>query len=226
MSQKVSKGVIYILTNPSFQDYVKIGYADDIDQRLAQLNRSECTPFAFRVYATYEVNVRLSDMKIHSMIDRLNPSLRAIDTVNGKKRIREFYAMTAEDAYLMFEAMAEIHGTTDRLHRIKPTKEQASEEELAKDIRAVASEKAAPFSFTLVKIPVGAEIEFYCKDNPHSGEKAYVVDSKHVTYGGETYTLSALAKILIGTKSAVAGPRFFRYRGEILAERRQRMENT
>lgn len=33
-------GVIYILTNPSFPDYVKIGYADDIDKRLKQLNRS------------------------------------------------------------------------------------------------------------------------------------------------------------------------------------------
>lgn len=35
-------GVIYILTNPSFPEYVKIGYADDIDKRLQQLNRSEC----------------------------------------------------------------------------------------------------------------------------------------------------------------------------------------
>ena len=25
-------GVIYILTNPSFPEYVKIGYADDIDK--------------------------------------------------------------------------------------------------------------------------------------------------------------------------------------------------
>ena len=58
-------GVIYILTNPSFPDYVKIGYADDIDKRLAQLNRSECIPFAFRVYATYEVNSRLSDLRNH-----------------------------------------------------------------------------------------------------------------------------------------------------------------
>ena len=41
-------GVIYILTNPSFPEYVKIGYADDIDKRLLQLNRSECIPFAFR----------------------------------------------------------------------------------------------------------------------------------------------------------------------------------
>ena len=27
------KGVIYILTNPSFPEYVKIGYAKDIEQR-------------------------------------------------------------------------------------------------------------------------------------------------------------------------------------------------
>ena len=31
-------GVIYILTNPSFPESVKIGYADDIDKRLQQLN--------------------------------------------------------------------------------------------------------------------------------------------------------------------------------------------
>ena len=28
---KEKKGVIYILTNPSFEEYVKIGYADDMD---------------------------------------------------------------------------------------------------------------------------------------------------------------------------------------------------
>lgn len=88
-------GVIYILTNPSFPEYVKIGYADDIDKRLQQLNRSECIPFAFRVYATYEVNSRLSDLKIHSIIDKLNPNLRSIENFNGKQRVREFYAHVA-----------------------------------------------------------------------------------------------------------------------------------
>ena len=90
------KGVIYILTNPSFPDYVKIGYADDIDKRLKQLNRSECIPFAFRVYATYEVNSRLSDLKLHAIIDKLNPDLRSVDEFNGQKRVREFYAMKPE----------------------------------------------------------------------------------------------------------------------------------
>lgn len=36
------KGVIYILTNPSFPQYVKIGYADNVESRLKQLNNSEC----------------------------------------------------------------------------------------------------------------------------------------------------------------------------------------
>lgn len=34
------KRVIYILTNPSFPQFVKIGYADDVNKRLTQLNRS------------------------------------------------------------------------------------------------------------------------------------------------------------------------------------------
>ena len=104
----MSKGYIYILTNPSFPDYVKIGYADDVNKRLQQLNRSECVPFAFRVFATYEVSQRLSDVRIHEIIDRLNPDLRAIENFDGKKRVREFYAMTAEDAQLLLKSCLRI----------------------------------------------------------------------------------------------------------------------
>lgn len=117
-----TSGVIYILTNPSFPEYVKIGYADDVKRRLKELNRSECTPFAFRLYAFYEVNHRLTDMKLHNIIDRLNPDLRSIDNVDGKKRVREFYAMSKEDAYALFEAIAEINGLIDKLHLVEPTK--------------------------------------------------------------------------------------------------------
>ena len=45
-------GFIYVFTNPSFPQYVKIGYATDVGQRLDELNRSTAVPFAFRVYAT------------------------------------------------------------------------------------------------------------------------------------------------------------------------------
>ena len=73
----MSKGVIYILINPSFPQYVKIGYADNVESRLKDLNRSECIPFAFRIYATYEVEERLTDLKLHALIDQLSQPSRA-----------------------------------------------------------------------------------------------------------------------------------------------------
>lgn len=129
-----TNGVIYILTNPSFPEYVKIGYADDVKRRLKELNRSECTPFAFRLYAYYEVDHRLTDMKLHNIIDKLNPDLRSIDNVDGKKRVREFYAMSKEDAYALFEAIAEINGLSEKLHLVEPTRKDKKEENIAKEI--------------------------------------------------------------------------------------------
>ena len=55
-------------------------------------------PFAFRIYATYEVDSALSDKKLHSILDKLDPELRSKEEIDGKKRVREFYAMTPEDA--------------------------------------------------------------------------------------------------------------------------------
>ena len=135
------KGVIYILTNPSFPEYVKIGYADDVNERIAQLNRSECTPFAFRVYATYEVSERLSDLKIHNVIDKLNPNLRSIDNVEGKKRVREFYAMAPEDAYEILEAVAEINGLKENLKLWKQTEKEVQEEAVAKEIEELSKNR-------------------------------------------------------------------------------------
>jgi hypothetical protein len=217
------QGVIYILTNPSFPEYVKIGYADDIDRRLSELNRTECTPFAFRVYATYAVKTRLPDLKIHEMIDRINPALRSIDTVNGKKRVREFYAMSAEDAYLMFEAMAEIHGTTELLVKVKPDKKQVEEEETANEVKEIAREKAAPFSFDLVQIKPNEKVEFWYTSQRFSGIECRVIDSKHIEYEGQSYSLTSFATMMLKSKNSVQGPKFFKYKGEWLNDIRDRL---
>ena len=134
-------GVIYILTNPSFPEYVKIGYADNVERRLKELNRSECIPFAFRLYAYYEVSTRLSDLKIHEMIDKLNPNLRSIDDIEGKKRIREFYAMDAEEAYSILESIATINGLEENLYKVKPTTEEKLEEKTAEENRELAKNR-------------------------------------------------------------------------------------
>ena len=217
----MTNGVIYILTNSSFPEYVKIGYADDIEKRLSQLNRSECIPFAFRVYATYEVNSRLSDLKIHSIIDKLNPNLRSIDNFNGQKRIREFYAMPPEDAYAILEAIAEIHGCADKLKLAKPSEDELVAEETAREIVEESKERAAPFRFSMCNIPIGSEIEFYCRGNDNTGKNCTVVDDRHVSYEGRVLSLSALASELTG-KTPVQGPSYFKYNGEWLNDIRER----
>ena len=213
------KGVIYILTNPSFPDYVKIGYADDIDKRLKQLNRSECIPFAFRVYATYEVNSRLSDLKLHAIIDKLNPDLRSVDEFNGQKRVREFYTMKPEEAYAILEAMAEIHDCKENLKLVVPSDVEAQEEQLAQEIDTESHEKAENFSFTKCQIPVGEEIEYY--DDPSITCK--VVGDRKVEYQGKEMSLTAAAKLISGKKYSIAGPRFFKYKGEWLNDIRDRI---
>lgn len=131
----MATGVIYVLTNPSFPEYVKIGYADNLEKRLSQLNKSECVPYAFRVYCIYEVEERLTDKKVHKLIDKLDPSLRSIDTFDGKERVREFYNMSDEDAYEILKSIASISGTTDRLKKMKPEGHEILDEKLAKTIQ-------------------------------------------------------------------------------------------
>lgn len=213
-----NKGYIYILTNPSFPDYVKIGYADDVDSRVRQLNRSECTPYAFRIYATYEVDTRLTDLKLHAMIDKLNPDLRSRDEIDGKKRVREFYSISAEDAYGIFEAMAEIHGTTDKLRKRTMTK---SEEKQEKEAQEIAKYHRRKFTFSELGIPVGAELEYVYDKSI----KVYVADeNRSVSYNGEEFSLSGLAKILSNSARGVQGTLYFSYNGEILTNLRYRLE--
>ena len=218
-------GYIYILTNPSFPEYVKIGYADNVQRRLAELNRSECVPFAFRVYATYEVNSRLSDTKIHAIIDKLNPNLRSIETFEGKKRVREFYAMPPEDAYSILEAIADIHGFGDRLVKYPRTEEELAEDQVAEEIEEEHKERLAPFRFSMCGIKTGEIIEYSNWASPNDGQICEVTGDREVQYHGERYSLSALAQKLTGCRYSVAGPRYFKYHGEWLNVLRRRGEN-
>ena len=219
-------GVIYILTNPSFPDYVKIGYADDINERLRQLNRSECSPFSFRVYATYEVQNRLVDLKLHNLIDQLNPTLRSIETFNGKQRKREFYAMSKEDAYAILEAIAVIHGYSDRLKLWEMSEEQKKAEEEAKEIVTERRKRGDNFSFSECQIPVGAVLRLV--DDPKV--ECTVVDDRRVMYQGETMYITPLAKRISGKEYITKGPKYlvehFLYKGALLWDIEGRKEDV
>lgn len=206
-----AKGVIYILTNPSFPKLIKIGYASDISKRLNDLNRSPAIPYPFQIYATYKVNSKLSDLNLHKIIDKLNPNLRTKYNENGHKRVREFYEMKPEEAYSILEALAEIHNCTDNLTRYTSIEQKQNEK--------ITVKKASAFSFFDCNINVGEQIE-YIDD---SSIIATVVSKNEVEYKGVKISMTALAQKLRGTFYKEQGPKYFKYKGENLLELRKRL---
>ena len=134
-------GVIYILTNPSFPNYVKIGYSKNVMERINKLNNSEAIPFGFRLHATYEVETQSADKILHKIIDKLNADLRSVDKINNRQRVREFYLMSPDDAYELLYDIALISGTMDRLCLHKPTDEEIIEEKIAEQDRQLVKNR-------------------------------------------------------------------------------------
>lgn len=212
------KGYIYVLTNPSFPEYVKIGYADNVDVRVAQLNRSECTPFAFKKYAVLPVASRLADKNVHKLIDSFKPELRAKENVNGKIRIREFFAMSAQEAVEILDTIGGIYGEKPQI--FKQSNEDKKDQEIAEKA-AIASDKKSPFSFFKCGIKKGEIITYI-----HNTDITCTVASdREISYNGKLTSLSALAKKLLNCKSSVQGTLHFAYNGEILSALRKRLED-
>ena len=131
--------------------------------------------------------------------------------------------MSPEDAYSILEAIAEIHGCADKLKLIAMDEEQKQAEETAQEIEEEHKERLSPFTFSKCQISAGEHVAWY--DDPEMQFK--VLDEKTVEYKGKPFSLSALAALILGKDSSagVAGPRYFKYRGEWLNDIRHRLED-
>ena len=190
-------GAIYIMKNPSFPDYIKIGYADDVYSRLKTLNDKSAVPFAFRLYAYYKVNHRLEDKTVHEIIDKLNPSLRAKDNVDGKERKREFFEMTAEDAYDILHCIAKINGLEDNLVLVEPTAKEMEDEDEAITKRKSTQLPKMDWLIEQGIIKIGDEV--YLINHPE--EVATVIDSKNVKYKDRVMSFNQFGCELTGWKA-------------------------
>lgn len=206
-------GAIYILTNPAFDNLVKIGYADDVEKRIKTLNSSSGTPDPFHCYAIYKVKKRLGDKKLHGLIDTLNPELR-----HSKKR--EFYEMDAEKAYDILSAIAQISGNESQLIKDPfddPYFKSSSKKQDA-GTGKTDGQKQSRLTFAMLGIPVGSELVYKKDDHIRC---VTVDDMSNVSYNGVTYTISGLAKKMIGF--SVQGGQYFSYNGELLTDIRKRL---
>lgn len=198
------------MTNPCLHDMVKIGYASDVEARRKQLSTT-ALPFEYEVYATCETSGQLEDKKLHELIDTLNPKLRLAKN-------REFFAMSAEKAYRLLEAIAIISGSADKLKRVVPMhgEDAVSSTKKQSHCQGSSGRRQRPaINFQKCGIPVGAELVFIDDDSV----RVIVVDTEKnkVEYNGEITSLSPLAEKLRNV-SAIQGASVFTYNGKKITD--------
>lgn len=219
------KGIVYILTNPCLDGWVKIGKSDkdDIQDRLDELNTPSNIPLSFRAYAIYRVENPFEVEKgIHNLIDTIDDSLRSIEQKeNGRNRIREFFRISPEKAFEIFKQVADLRGDRESLQMIQPS-------EVEQKIDEIIQKKRSRLNLKEIEIPNGATLNFV---NDEKITCVANIEENKLLYESKLYPLSGLAVKLLNEKcgwkvKSVAGGLYFKYKGETLNDIRNSMEIT
>lgn len=202
---KQKQGIVYILTNASMPGYIKIGMTQaSVEQRVKELSRSSAVPIPFECYYAVRVaDVHQVEFSLHDAFGdhRVNPK-------------REFFQLAPERvvAILKLLSIGEVSISSD-----------AGVENKADAIALEAAHKRrSAFNFEMADIPVGSELKFIRDEKIMC---TVAPDQKHVNFQGEIMSVSSAAQKALGSKWQVQGPAYWTYEGEILDERRQRIED-
>ncbi|MBT4206958.1 GIY-YIG nuclease family protein [Candidatus Woesearchaeota archaeon] len=196
--------IVYVLTNPSIPDIVKIGMTSDLTTRMRSLYNSS-VPVPFECYFACTVNdMSFVEKQLHDGFDdfRVNPR-------------REFFRIDPERVVSILK-MVMIEDVTP--------KGDIVEDEI--DQRSLDKEKKVRgrFNFDMINVPVGSILTFV-KDPTITST---VVDKHKIKFEDEVHSLSSSTLKIVHrmgyTWKQVSGPTYWMYEGETLTERRSRME--
>ena len=197
--------IIYLLTNPSMPDLVKVGRTSDLETRMRALYNSS-TPVPFECFYACEVDdAEEAERRIHNAFgdNRVNPK-REFFRINPE-RIREVLKLIEKKDITPNEDIVEDSSDLNALNH-------------EKEIRS-------RFKFSMVNIPPNSILHF-SKDETIT---AKVVDDFQIEFENQITSTSASARTILnrmGYKgTAYQGTLYWNYEGETLLARRQRMEN-
>ena len=199
--------IVYLLTNPAMPDLVKIGRTEDLERRIKELSRGTGVPLPFECYFACEVErSEYVEKKIHEGF--------ADHRINPKK---EFFRVDPQRMKSILELVSIREVTPDRDF----VEDQGEQHALDR-----ARKNKPVFRFSMVDIPVGAELS-YIKDENVVAE---VVSDRKIKFKGEEISLTNAAKKLLAKEGVYSkyanGPQYWKFDGEILNDRRIRMEEN
>ena len=192
--------IVYILTNPAFPDYIKIGRTTNLKQRLLSLDNT-ALPLPFECYYAVEVN---DSNKVEKLLHQSFDKYRV-------RSNREFFELLPENAKSALQLANGKEVTPD--HDIV----ESSEDQRALDN---ARSKRERFKFSLLNIEPGTILTF-AKDEEITCE---VVDDRLIRFRDEEMSLTASALIIIHEMgyewSKISGPAFWQHNGISLYDMR------
>ncbi|MDP4010088.1 MAG: GIY-YIG nuclease family protein [Candidatus Shapirobacteria bacterium] len=197
-------GVVYILINDAMPGYIKIGITQtSVEQRVKELSRTSAVPIPFECYFAVRVaDVRRVEAAIHNAFGdhRRNPK-------------REFFQLAPERVVPILKLLAieEVHISVDA----------GVENKADAQALELAHKRRAAFNFEMAQIPIESELKFIRNEEITC---SVAPDQKHVIFNGETMSVSSAAQKALNSKWQVQGPAYWTYEGEILDERRIRIE--
>jgi len=199
--------IIYILTNQSMPDTIKIGITDNLERRIKELDNTSM-PLPFECYYAVEVeDASKIEKKIHEGLD----DARIRDN-------REFFNTTPEQAKSILE-IAEIMGGKD----VTPKGDIV---ETAQDKQALenAKKQRSRFNFQMIDLQPGTILKFR-KDETITCE---VYNDTKIKFRDKITSLSNAAEIILREMgyewSAYQGPRWWMFEGKNLRDIRRERE--
>ena len=198
-------GIVYVLSNPAFDNYVKVGRTIDLEQRMKQLDNTS-VPLPFRCVFAVEVD---DEVAVERLVHQAFADVRVRTT-------REFFEI---DAQRVIAALKLTNGND-----VTPKEDIAEDDEsIAALERTVAKRKA--YRFSDAQVDIGDRLS-YSKDETVT---AVVVADKKIDFEGEIVSLSKAALTLLhreGYKWKQAnGWAYWMKDGDTLGERVERFSN-
>jgi T5orf172 domain len=203
--------IIYVLKNEAMPGLVKIGLTtDSVESRISNLSSSTGVPLPFECHFAAEIPDGINLIKLEKTLHQLFAEHRT----NPK---REFFKVEPEKVVLAL-SIGGFKEVTPGKADIDPLEVQAMEK--AKE------QRRSRINLGALGIKAG-DVLVLARDEAIT---AVVLDSGKVSFKGETMSLSGAAlKALqdMGYKStSVSGSDYWMFEGELLDERRVRLEAT
>lgn len=208
MTTDSEQNIVYILTNPCFPDWIKIGRCKDLKKRVSSLSNNTAVPLPFDVF--YACTVPDSKKVESKLFDIFAPH-----RISAK---REFFSCDPEQVVKVLDLV--------KIEDVEVLTGNDDEEELLAGAKLILGE--SKFLFSEAGISLGSEI--YMTREPSL--VANVIDQHTVSFEGKKWDFTELTKHLLAShfdqKSLkISAPRYWSQDGEMLVSlRRKRLDHS